>query len=86
MTEHHQQNMDLSTPVQFAKGVGPAKAKTFAALEVHTLGDLLDYFPRTYSFLPEPIKIKDLHPNENACTVGIVEQTEVLEYRRPRMF
>lgn len=79
-------NTDLTTPIQFAKGVGPSKAKTFAGLGVHTMGDLLEYFPRSYSFLPEPIKIKDLHPNETACIVGIVEQTEVLEYRKPRMF
>ena len=31
------------------KGVGEAKAKLFAALDIDTVSDLLHYYPRTYS-------------------------------------
>lgn len=36
----------LSTPVQFLKGVGPARAKLLAKLELKTVQDLLFYMPR----------------------------------------
>jgi len=79
-------SIDLSTPVQFAKGVGPNRAKTFAKLGVETLGDLLEYFPRRWDFMPEPIKIKDVMPNKDVCIVGIIERTDFQQYRRTPMF
>ena len=39
-------DIKLSMPVQFLKGVGPARAEIFAKLGVVTVGDLLEYFPR----------------------------------------
>jgi len=41
----------LDTPVQYIKGVGPVKAEEFARLGVHTIGDLLEYYPRDWIFL-----------------------------------
>jgi ATP-dependent DNA helicase RecG len=79
-------SVDLSTPVQFAKGVGPNRAKTFAKLGVETLGDLLEYFPRRWDFMPEPIKIKDVKPDKNVCIAGIIESTDFQPYRRTPMF
>src|SRR5687768_2101026 len=38
----------LSRLVVDLEGVGPARAKHLKLLGVHTLGDLLEYFPRTY--------------------------------------
>ena len=40
----------LSRPIELLDGVGPARAKYFKALGVETLGDVLEYFPRTYQF------------------------------------
>jgi ATP-dependent DNA helicase RecG len=40
--------MEPSTPLNFIKGIGDARAKAFAKLGVHTAGDLLCFFPRTY--------------------------------------
>ena len=40
--------MTASTQIQYLKGIGPAKAKLFDRLEVHTVEDLLHYYPRTY--------------------------------------
>ena len=39
---------ELSTDVRYIKGVGEQRAKALARLGVHTLGDLLNYFPRAY--------------------------------------
>ena len=36
----------LFDSVRYLKGVGEARAKTFASLGIHTLYDLISYFPR----------------------------------------
>ena len=38
----------LSDPVTILKGVGQARAKQFANLNIFTLGDLICHFPRGY--------------------------------------
>ena len=39
-----QTRLEVSTPVRYLKGVGPARAETFAQLGIETVGDLLEYF------------------------------------------
>ncbi|MHC4682283.1 MAG: DEAD/DEAH box helicase, partial [Planctomycetota bacterium] len=77
---------DLSTPVQFVKGVGPARAEIFATLGVATVGDLLEYFPRDWNFVPEPVKIRQLQPNQTVTIVGMIESTDYQSYRRQPLF
>lgn len=83
-TKHN--NLDLDTQIQFVKGVGPARAKAFDKVGVTTLADLLEYYPRKWSFSPEPTKIKDLQPNQDACVIGIIEQTDFQKFRKPQTF
>ena len=73
-------------PVQFLKGVGPARAETFAQLGVGTVGDLLEYFPRDWNFMPEPTKIGQMKPNETVTIFGMVESTDYQSYRRQPLF
>lgn len=40
--------MPLNTPVQYLKGIGPKRAKSFSANGVNTIENLLYYFPRRY--------------------------------------
>ncbi len=75
-----------STAVQYVKGVGPARAKTFAQMGVETVGDLLEYYPRDWVFAPSPIKIGELGANETASIIGLVESTDYQNYRRPPLF
>lgn len=49
----------LARPLADLVGVTASKAKAFAALEVHTLGDLLEYFPRDYRFESEELPISE---------------------------
>ncbi len=81
-----QTQIALQTPVQYLKGVGPAKAAAFAELEIRTVADLLDYFPRDWTFVPEPVFIGDLRPNQTACVVGLVERTDYQPYRKKPIF
>ena len=41
----------LDSNVRFLRGVGPARAKAFADVGVHTIRDLLRYYPRDYAFV-----------------------------------
>ena len=34
--------------IRYLKGVGEVRAKSLAKLGIHTLGDLVAYFPRSY--------------------------------------
>jgi ATP-dependent DNA helicase RecG len=52
--------LPLSTRIDSLEGVGPTRAKNFAELGVHTLGDLLQYFPRTYQHESEERSISQL--------------------------
>jgi len=80
------QTINLSTPVQFLKGVGPARAKVFAQLGVETVGDLLEYFPRDWVFAPQPIKINQMQPEQSVTIVGLVESTDYQSFRQPPIF
>ena len=75
-------SVTLSTPVQYVKGVGPARAATFERLGVRTVEDLLEYFPRDWVFAPERIKIAQMKPQESATIVGLVESIDYQRYRR----
>ncbi|HPD45375.1 MAG TPA: ATP-dependent DNA helicase RecG [Anaerohalosphaeraceae bacterium] len=86
MCSQEQQKLDLGMPVQYVKGVGPVRAEAFAKLGVETLGDLLEYFPRDWVFMPEPVKIRDARVGEEVCLVGVVQQTDFQKYRRTPMF
>ena len=86
INEKSQTNFDLSMPVQYLKGVGPARAKTFAQLGVHTVGDLLEHFPRDWNFAPEAIKIAQTQPDQTVTIVGLVESIDYQSFRRPPIF
>ncbi len=75
-----------STPVQFLKGVGPARAETFAQLGVESVGDLLEYFPRDWNFVPKPTKIGQIRPNETVALIGLIESTDYQSHRRQPLF
>ncbi|MHC4659542.1 MAG: ATP-dependent DNA helicase RecG, partial [Planctomycetota bacterium] len=86
VSEKARGRLDLSMPVQYLKGVGPARAKTFAQLGVHTVGDLLEYFPRDWRFAPDAIKINQMRPDQTATIVGLVESTDYQSFRRQPIF
>jgi len=86
VSEKSQSKLDLSMPVRYLKGVGPVRAKTFAQLGVETVWDLLEYFPRDWNFVPEPIKINQMRPNQTVATVGMIESIDYQSYRRQPIF
>ena len=57
----------LFDSVRYLKGVGEARAKTFASLGIHTLYDLISYFPRAYEDRSRILPIAELQADEPAC-------------------
>ncbi|MBL7543981.1 MAG: ATP-dependent DNA helicase RecG [Bdellovibrionaceae bacterium] len=52
--------LELKTPVQYVKGVGPTLGEALAKHGVKTVRDLIEVFPRTYEDRRSGIKIRDL--------------------------
>jgi len=67
----------LDTDVQFVRGVGPMRAKALAALGVHTVYDLVHYFPFRHEHQPRSKPIGFLKEGESSTVIG--------ELRRVRM-
>ena len=65
----------LSDPVTILKGVGPTKAKQFAALNIYTLEDLICHFPRGYDDRTRIVTIDKLQPDVPACFKAMVMNT-----------
>lgn len=64
--------MQLNAPIQYVKGVGPARAEAFLKLSVPTVGALLRYYPRAYEDWSRIVAIRDLPENEYACVRAVV--------------
>ena len=65
----------LSDPITILKGVGPTKAKQFAALNIHTLEDLICHFPRAYEDRTRLVTISQLEVDRPACFKAVVMNT-----------
>ena len=65
----------LSDPVTILKGVGPTKAKQFAALNIFTLQDLICHFPRGYEDRTKLVTIEKLEVDKPACFKAMVMNT-----------
>lgn len=65
----------LSDPITLLKGVGPARAKQFANLNIFTLRDLICHFPRGYEDRTRLVPIEKLAVDEPACFRAMVMNT-----------
>ena len=65
----------LTDPVTILKGVGPARAKQFAQLNIFTLRDLICHFPRGYEDRTQLVTIEKLQPDVPACFRAMVMNT-----------
>src|ERR1700756_5829382 len=75
--------LELFTPVQYVKGVGPRIAEVLAAKGIHTVGDLLHYLPFRYEDRVNPRGISELRAGEMATVIAEVRNSGL--FRTPRM-
>mgnify|MGYP006283922481 FL=1 len=78
-------SLELDTPVQYVKGVGPARAEQLAELGIVTVADLLNHFPRRFDLRRSAQPIASVNGTEDTATVaGTVVTTEYQGFgRRP---
>jgi ATP-dependent DNA helicase RecG len=78
--------LELSTPVQYVKGVGPRIAEVLAVKGIHTVGDLLHYLPFRYEDRLNPRGISELRAGEMASVIGEVRDRGFLRTRGKPIF
>ena len=78
--------LELSTPVQYVKGVGPRIGEVLAGKGIHTVGDLLHYLPFRYEDRLNPRGISELRPGEMATVIGEVRNSGLFRTRRMPIF
>ena len=76
---------DLGTDVRYIKGIGEQRAKSLARLGVRTLGDLLNYFPRTYEDRTVTRPLAEVLPEETVCVRAMVATEPRLTHVRRGM-
>jgi len=78
--------LELATPVQYVKGVGPRIGEILAAKGIYTVGDLLHYLPFRYEDRLNPRGIAELRPGEMATVIGEVRNSGLFRTRRMPIF
>ncbi len=78
--------LELSTPVQYIKGVGPRIAEILATKGISTVDDLLHYLPFRYEDRLNPRGISELRAGEMATVIGEVRNSGLFRTRRMPIF
>ena len=78
--------VQLDTPVQFVKGIGPQIAKILAEKRIATVEDLLFHLPFRYEDRLHPRSLTELVPGEMASVIAEVRGTVLLRTRRMPIF
>ncbi len=74
--------LELTTPVQYVKGIGPKLAQILATKGIATVGDLLNYLPFRYEDRLNPRGIVELRAGEMATLIGEVRNSGLFRTRR----
>ena len=78
--------MELNENIQYLKGVGPAKVKLLNNVGIHTLDDLITYYPRDYEDRGKPRKIEELQDGEEALIKGyMASRFQVISTRKMKI-
>ena len=67
--------VQLDTRIQFLKGVGETRAKTFGKQNIFSVSDLLRNYPRAYEDWNNVTPIRDVKINENVCIRAFVAES-----------
>jgi len=78
--------LELSTSVQYVKGIGPRLAEVLGAKGIHTVDDLLHYLPFRYEDRLNPRGISELRAGEMATVIAEVRTSGLFRTRRMPIF
>ena len=73
---------EIKTPVSSITGIGPQLTKTLAKINIFTVGDLLQYYPRDYEDRTKRVSLKDFAaaPGHKIHTVAQIIRQEWFGY------
>ncbi len=74
--------MDLTTPLTYVKGIGPARAAMLEAKGLATVEDLLGYVPFRYEDRSNMKTIAQLAPGEMATVIADVRSAKLSGFKR----
>lgn len=78
--------LELTTPVQYVKGIGPKLAEILATKGIATVGDLVHYLPFRYEDRLNPRGIAELRAGEMATVIAEVRNSGLFRTRRMPIF
>jgi ATP-dependent DNA helicase RecG len=78
--------LELSTSVQYVKGIGPRLAEVLGAKGIRTVDDLLHYLPFRYEDRVNPRGISELRVGEMATVIAEVRTSGLFRTRRMPIF
>jgi ATP-dependent DNA helicase RecG len=78
--------LELTTSVQYVKGIGPRLAEVLGAKGIRTVDDLLHYLPFRYEDRLNPRGISELRAGEMATVIAEVRSSGLLRTRRMPIF
>ena len=64
--------MRESEKISVLKGVGEKTEQLFFKAGVHTIGDLLAYYPRTYDIYEDPVSIGEIQEGKIVTVTGAI--------------
>ena len=78
--------LELATPVQYIKGVGPRLAEVLRAKGLETVDDLLHYLPFRYEDRLNPRSVAELRAGEMATVIAEVRNSGLFRTKRMPIF
>lgn len=78
---HHQEGLGLNAPLTVVQGIGPRHAETLENLNLHTLGDMLYYYPRRYDDYSQLKTINRLKFGEEVTVIAQVQSINIRPIR-----
>ncbi len=73
--------LELKSPVQYIKGIGPRRSSYFKKINIETVNDLLFLIPRRYVDYSEIHQIRDLKINDEATVIGTIKAIDIQRTR-----
>ncbi|MGA1357287.1 MAG: ATP-dependent DNA helicase RecG, partial [Prochlorothrix sp.] len=73
-SHHTSQVLPVTTALSQVNGVGPRTAALLQRLDLHTIQDILFYYPRDYLDYARQLPIRDLKEGETATVIGTVKR------------
>jgi ATP-dependent DNA helicase RecG len=77
--------LQLDTPIQYCKGIGPKRAEVLKKIGISTIEDALSYFPWRYEDRGNLRKISSLSYGSYETVAGEVVSAEVVQTKRKRV-